>query len=76
MNAISTNFRPIQCRNFIINHEVVKQCRFQSAGRGLVCSVGLARLIQISVNLSIYNRITITDMKIQKSIIFNRCFVR
>ena len=38
-------------------------------------SVGLARLIEISVNRSIYKRKTIIDMKIQKSVIFNVCSV-
>ena len=31
-------------------------------------ALGLARLIEILVNLSIYNRKTIIDMKIQKSV--------
>ena len=38
-------------------------------------NVGLARLIEISVNRSIYERKTIIDMKIQKSITFNVCSV-
>ena len=37
--------------------------------------VGLARLIKISVNRSIYKRKTIIDMKIQKPVTFNGCFV-
>ena len=37
--------------------------------------LGLARLIEISVNRSIYKRKTIIDMKIQKSVTFNGCSV-
>ena len=37
--------------------------------------LGLARLIEISVNRSIYKRKTIIDMKIQKSVAFNVCSV-
>ena len=37
--------------------------------------LGLARLIEISVNRSIYKRKTIIDMKIQKSVTFNVCSV-
>ena len=37
--------------------------------------VGLALLIEISVNRSIYKRKTIIDMKIQKSVTFNGCSV-
>ena len=37
--------------------------------------LGLARLIEISVNRSIYKRKTIIDMKIQKSVTFNDCSV-
>ena len=37
--------------------------------------IGLARLIEISVNRSIYNRKTIIDMKFKKSVTFNRCSV-
>ena len=37
--------------------------------------VGLARLIEISVNRSIYKIKTIIDMKIQKSVTFNVCSV-
>ena len=33
--------------------------------------VGLARLIEISVNRSIYSRKTVIDMKIQESVTFN-----
>ena len=35
--------------------------------------IGLARLIEISVNRSIYNRKTVIDMKIQKLVTFNGC---
>ena len=38
-------------------------------------SVGLARLIEISVNRSIYNRKMIIDMKIQKLVTFNGCSI-
>ena len=38
-------------------------------------TIGLARLIEISVNRSIYKRKTIIDMKIQKSVTFNVCSV-
>ena len=38
-------------------------------------TLGLARLIEISVNRSIYKRKTIIDMKIQKSVTFNGCSV-
>ena len=38
-------------------------------------ALGLARLIEISVNRSIYKRKTIIDMKIQKSVTFNVCSV-
>ena len=38
--------------------------------------VGLARLIKISVNWSIYNRKTIIAMKIKKSVTFNSSSVR
>ena len=38
-------------------------------------NLGLARLIEISVNQSIYKRKTIIDMKIQKSVTFNGCSV-
>ena len=38
-------------------------------------NVGLARLIEISVDRSIYKRKTIIDMKIQKSVTFNGYFV-
>ena len=38
-------------------------------------SLGLARLIEISVNRSIYKRKPIIDMKIQKSVTFNGCSV-
>ena len=37
--------------------------------------LGLARLIEISVNRSIYKRKTIIDMKIQKSVTFYVCSV-
>ena len=37
--------------------------------------LGLARLIEISVNRSIYKRKTIIDMKIKKSVTFNGCSV-
>ena len=37
--------------------------------------LGLARLIEISVNQSIYKRKTIIDMKIQKSVTFSGCSV-
>ena len=37
--------------------------------------VGLARLIKISVNRSIYKRKTIINMKIKKSVTFNDCSV-
>ena len=37
--------------------------------------VGLAGLIEISVNWSIYSRKTIIDMKIKKSVTFNGCSV-
>ena len=37
--------------------------------------VGLARLVEISVNRSIYKRNTIIDMKVQKSVPFNGCSV-
>ena len=37
--------------------------------------LGLARLIEISVNRSIYRRKTIIDMKIQNSATFNGCSV-
>ena len=40
-----------------------------------LCLLGLAQLIEISVNRSIYNRKTIIDMKIQKSVTFNGCSV-
>ena len=39
-------------------------------------SVGLARLIEILVNWSIYNRKTIIDMKFQKSVTINGCSVQ
>ena len=38
-------------------------------------TLGLARLIEISVNRSIYKRKTIIDMQIQKSVTFNVCSV-
>ena len=38
-------------------------------------SLGLACLIKISVNQSIYKRKTNIDMKIQKSVTFNGCSV-
>ena len=38
-------------------------------------SLGLARLIEISVNRSIFRRKTIINMKIQKSVTFNGCSV-
>ena len=38
-------------------------------------SLGLARLMEISVNRSIYKRKTINDMKIQKSVTFDECSV-
>ena len=38
---------------------------------GWASIIGLARLIEISVNRSIYKRKTIIDMKIQKSVTFN-----
>ena len=41
----------------------------------LWCILGLARLIEISVNRSIYKRKTIIDMKIKKSVTFNVCSV-
>ena len=41
----------------------------------IVYLLGLARLIEISVNRSIYKRKTIIDMKIQKSVTFNGCSV-
>ena len=44
---------------------------FKSSAREL----GLARLIEISVNRSIYKRKTIIDMKIKKSVTFNGCSV-
>ena len=37
--------------------------------------IGLAQLIEISVNRSIYKRKTIIDMKIKKSVTFNGCSV-
>ena len=37
--------------------------------------LGPARLIEISVNRSIYNRKTIINMKIQKSVTFNGCSI-
>ena len=37
----------------------------------LLLCLGLARLIEISVNRSIYKRKTIIDMKIQKLVTFN-----
>ena len=37
--------------------------------------LGLAQLIEISVNRSIYKRKTIIDMKIQKSVTFNGHYV-
>ena len=37
--------------------------------------IGLARLIEILVNRSIYKRKTIIDMKIQKLVTFNGCSV-
>ena len=40
-----------------------------------VYGLGLARLIEISVNRSIYKRKTIIDIKIQKSVTFNGCSV-
>ena len=45
---------------------IIKSKRFE---------LGLARLIEISVNRSIYKRKTIIDMKIQKSVTFNGCSV-
>ena len=44
-------------------------------GKCTIFEVGLAPLIKISVNWSIYNRKTIIDMKIQKSVTFNGCSV-
>ena len=38
-------------------------------------TVGMARLIKISVNQSIYKRKTIIDMKIKKSVTFNGCSI-
>ena len=38
-------------------------------------TLGLAQLIEISVNRSIYKRKTIIDMKIQKSVTFNGCSI-
>ena len=37
--------------------------------------LGLAQLIELSVNWSIYNRKKIMDMKIQKLVAFNGCSV-
>ena len=37
----------------------------------VLLSLGLARLIEISVNRSIYKRKTIIDMKIHESVTFN-----
>ena len=42
---------------------------------GVMNWLGLARLIEISVNQSIYKRKTIIDMKIKKSVKFNGCSV-
>ena len=47
--------------------EYYRQMYFVHSG----LQVGLARLIEISVNRSIYKRKTIIDMKIQKSVTFN-----
>ena len=49
--------------------------RPRGCGFELHQSLGLARLIEISVNRSIYKRKTIIDMKIQKSVTFNGCSV-
>ena len=43
---------------------------------GYVQDLGLARLIQILVNRSIYNSKMITDMKIKKSVTFKGCSLR
>ena len=41
----------------------------------MICRVGLAGLIEISVNRLIYKRKTIIDIKIKKSATFNGCSV-
>ena len=43
--------------------------------RFLWSQLGLARLIEISVNRSIYNRKMIIDMKFKKLVTFNGCSV-
>ena len=52
-----------------------KNIFYQICTKKKVHILGLARLIEISVNRSIYKRKTIIDMKIQKSVTFNGCSV-
>ena len=55
------------------DHKSMKN--FQTCKDFEAASLGLARLIEISVNRSIYKRKTIIDMKFQKSVTFNGCSV-
>ena len=59
-------------RCFLIDH--ISRISFYSF-QLFELKLGLARLIEISVNRSIYKRKTIIDMKIQKSVTFNGCSV-
>ena len=58
-----------------VNFEEKKSQKMTKVLKIIQHAIGLARLIEISVNRSIYKRKTIIDMKVQKSVTFNGCSV-